>query len=146
MRRHQLRLPPAFAPSAVYNGQLFNSVDALITAYNTNPAFRKVRLPPDEADWSSMRRRGTVREGANLAMPSLVQPSGRRFVVDGWRVSWMGWQFHVGHTLRAGLVFRDLRFKGERIIYELGLQEAYASYSGYTPVQASTIYTGAALS
>lgn len=34
----------------------------------------------------------------------------------------------------------DVKFKGERIIYELGLQEAIAHYAGNDPVQSGTAY------
>lgn len=31
----------------------------------------------------------------------------------------------------AGITFHDIRFRGNRIVYELSLQEQYVAYSGY---------------
>lgn len=36
----------------------------------------------------------------------------------------------------------DIKYKGERIIYELGLQEAIAHYAGNDPHQSGTAYLG----
>ncbi len=36
----------------------------------------------------------------------------------------------------------DIKYKGERIIYELGLQEAIAHYAGNDPQQSGTAYLG----
>ena len=36
----------------------------------------------------------------------------------------------------------DIKYRGERIIYELGLQEAIAHYAGNDPVQSGTAYLG----
>lgn len=36
----------------------------------------------------------------------------------------------------------DIKYKGERIIYELGLQEAIAHYAGNDPTQSGTAYLG----
>jgi hypothetical protein len=47
----------------------------------------------------------------------------------GHRVSWMGWTFHVSSDPMHGLVIRNLKFKGERLAYELSFQEYFASYS-----------------
>lgn len=43
----------------------------------------------------------------------------------------------------AGITFHDIRFRNERVIYELALQDAYASYSGTTPIQALSQYSDA---
>ncbi|KIR28237.1 hypothetical protein I309_02887 [Cryptococcus deuterogattii LA55] len=40
----------------------------------------------------------------------------------------------------TGMRLYDVKFKGERIIYELGLQEAIAHYAGNDPVQSGTAY------
>jgi hypothetical protein len=36
----------------------------------------------------------------------------------------------------------DIKFRGERIIYSLGLEEAIAQYAGNDPVQSGTAYLG----
>lgn len=125
----------------VYNGVGFANVSALVYAYD-NGRLAKVKLPADEdPTWSSMRRKGASRAGEELPAPISFSPAGRRFVVQGNAVSWLGWNFYIGHSLKAGIYFWDMRFKGDRIVYEMGLNEAYASYSGFAPVQAQTVYT-----
>jgi Copper amine oxidase, enzyme domain len=47
----------------------------------------------------------------------------------GHKVSWMGWTFHVASDPMHGMVIRNLKFKGERLAYELSFQEYFASYS-----------------
>lgn len=45
----------------------------------------------------------------------IVQPEGPSFAVDGWAVSWCGWQFSIGFTPREGLVLHDLSIRdGDR--------------------------------
>lgn len=53
-------------------------------------------------------------------------------------VDWLTLSF----TRDTGMRFYDIKYKGERIIYELGLQEAVAHYAGNDPVQSGTSYLG----
>ena len=52
----------------------------------------------------------------------------------------MRWSFYIAFTRTLGVVFYDIRIKGERIIYELSMQEATAQYGGNQPKAANTIY------
>lgn len=63
-------------------------------------------------------------------------PRGPRFSLSsasgaGRRFRWFGWEGHV--TLRAdtGLSLFDVRYKNQRILYELSHQDMYVSYSGF---------------
>ena len=38
------------------------------------------------------------------------------------QVHWLSWDFHIGHTILAGIYLNDIRFRNERIVYELALQ------------------------
>ena len=53
-----------------------------------------------------------------------------RFSVDYRQkyVEWMGFSFYLAFQTETGMTMYDIRFKGERIIYELGIQEALAHY------------------
>lgn len=42
------------------------------------------------------------------------------------RVSWLGWQLYVGYLPHYGPRYMDVRFKGQRIAYEVAMQEALA--------------------
>jgi Cu2+-containing amine oxidase len=69
-----------------------------------------------------------------------------RFSVDYKQkyVEWMGFSFYMTFDYDTGLQLFDIRFKGERIIYELGIQEALAHYAGNDPVMSGTSYLDSA--
>lgn len=76
------------------------------------------------------------------APPMNVQPGGQRFKVDEENkyIEWMDFSFYLTFTRDTGMRLYNVKFKGERIIYELGLQEAIAHYAGNDPVQSGTAY------
>lgn len=59
-------------------------------------------------------------------------------------VSYQGWTFYLAFFRDMGLSFFDIRFRGERIIYELAPQEALAQYSGMDPSQSTTVWQDSA--
>lgn len=46
----------------------------------------------------------------------------------------------INFTLILGVVFYDVCIKGERILYEVSMQEATAHYGGIQPKAANTVY------
>lgn len=50
-------------------------------------------------------------------------PLAPRFSIAGNKVNWLGWEFYVGNRPTNGPRLWDVRFKGERILYELSAQE-----------------------
>lgn len=57
----------------------------------------------------------------------LPRPGRPRFTIShGNKVSWLGWSLYVGYLPHYGGRFWDIQFKGERVAYELSLQEAMA--------------------
>ena len=66
-----------------------------------------------------------------------VQPYGPRYKLDKKQqyVKWFGFEFYLATSPAQGLMLYDIRFKGERVIYELGLQEAMSHYAGNDPMQ-----------
>ncbi|CAD0050799.1 unnamed protein product [Aureobasidium pullulans] len=81
--------------------------------YETTPAFRSAYYTP-----------GFAKLGAN----------------SKW-VEWMDFSFYIGYQRDTGLSLWDIRYKGQRVLYELGLQEALAHYAGQDPLQSGTAYT-----
>jgi len=73
-----------------------------------------------------------ARPGAKRAATQPVgavsyEPYGRRFTItDGNKVSWLGWSLYIGYLPHYGPRYMDVRFKGERIAYEISMQEALA--------------------
>jgi len=62
--------------------------------------------------------------------PQIYYPEGPRFSVSGRTVSWMGWDFHTDIHAIEGIHISNLRFKGERIAYEMYAADFTAVYSG----------------
>ena len=46
----------------------------------------------------------------------------------------MDWQAHVTVDPWTGLSLHDINFKGNRIAYELGVQDQFVAYSGYSSI------------
>lgn len=130
-----------------YNGQgPFASPAALGSAFNSG-SLTVVNYPyPDNSNassplWSSMRRRGQPRPLEERSIPASIEQGGARYAVRGRQVSWLSWDFHIGYELTCGIKINDVRFRNERIVYELALQDAYAAYSGSMPIQALSQYS-----
>ncbi|KAJ7067387.1 amine oxidase catalytic domain-containing protein [Mycena amicta] len=131
--------------SMVYNRQVFSSTAKFLEAY-TNGTLKRSKQPevpaPGEEAWAARGRRGTPRDLDERAGPRQVSFNGPRFRVDEanhW-VSWMGWAFYISFARDMGMSLWDVRFRGERILYEIAPQEALAVYSGSDPHQSSTVF------
>ncbi|XP_029481758.1 diamine oxidase [copper-containing]-like [Oncorhynchus nerka] len=126
------------------NGQYFDKVEELADQYEKG-TLEKVKLPDhDDKDlYSTYIPRGHSNTRTDIHGPKLVEPQGPRYHVDGNFVEYAGWSFAFRVRSSAGLQIFDLRFNGERIAYEVSLQEAIAFYSGDTPAAMQTKYIDA---
>jgi primary-amine oxidase len=124
----------------LYNDIFYDSTKAFRKAYFTK-GFKKNGANVD-GDWAHTDQQGTVLPKDTAYPPTSVAPTGARFAVDTEEkyVEWMGWSFYIGFSRDTGMSLHDIRYKGERIIYELGLQEALAHYAGNDPMQSGTSY------
>ncbi|KAL5021360.1 hypothetical protein ScPMuIL_000515 [Solemya velum] len=123
-----------------YNGQMFYHPDDLMSRYKQNRV-RKVKLPNagfKEDLYSSYNRRGPVDIDPPMQGPSFIEPDGRRYIVDGQHIRYMNWDFNVRVRTMTGLQIFDVRFQGERVAYELSLQEVVVFYGGYGPTQSAS--------
>lgn len=127
-----------------YNSMYFDSVEELVEKYESG-AVEKFQLPAhDESDlFSTFIPRGHSNTPTDIHGPKLVEPQGPRYHVDGNFVEYAGWSFAYRVRSSAGLQVFDLRFNGERIAYEISLQEAIAFYAGDTPAAMQTKYIDA---
>ena len=130
-----------------YGRAVYDSAEELMAMYNNpNSGITRVRLDPaddplsTEPLFSSLNVREPIRQGTDMPGTVQFEPMGRRFTVDGHHVSWLDWQLDVGIRVSAGIRLWDVSFGGERIAYEVSLQEAAAFYAGWTPSQAQTAY------
>ncbi|KAJ3094447.1 hypothetical protein HDU97_008044 [Phlyctochytrium planicorne] len=125
----------------VYENQVFNSTAAFINTYKSG-TLKISNKYKEEDEWSNMKSSGPSRPFEDKEGPRSTEFSGKRYVVDRKEnyVEWMGWSFYLRFTRDTGIALFDVRFKGERIAYEIALTEALAQYSGSNPVQANTAY------
>ena len=65
---------------------------------------------------------------------------------NGQVIDWLGWKFAATVRPSTGLAILDVRFKGERIAYELALSEAAAMYTGTGADQVFYLDSGYSLS
>ncbi|XP_074783071.1 amine oxidase [copper-containing] 3 isoform X2 [Athene noctua] len=120
-----------------YNGRYFASTGDLEDAFVANLLeVVRIRKPQADAVLGSMRpRHPPVSPG-----PLQYEPQGPRYSVRGNRVTFQGWSVAFGMNPNSGPRLFDIRYRGERIVYELSLQEAVALYGSNCPGGMSTRY------
>ncbi|CAJ2507483.1 Uu.00g086690.m01.CDS01 [Anthostomella pinea] len=124
----------------LYDNVFYETTEAFRTAYWSG-AVPKLAANT-EGSWTE-----TDPQDANMPYdsnypPKTIAPSGSRFGVDYERkyVEWMEFSFYIGFSRDVGVTLYDIKYQGQRILYELGLQEALAHYAGGDPVQSGTSY------
>lgn len=123
-----------------YNGRLYNSTDDFRKAWKS-PGFQKAPINWD-GDWTEIEDSSSEVSSRDDPAPLMVHPGGPRYQLDHREqyVSWMGFTFYWSFAQSTGITLFDVRFRGERILYELGLQEAMSLYAGGDPVQGAVAY------
>ncbi|KAB5578137.1 copper amine oxidase [Coniochaeta sp. 2T2.1] len=124
----------------LYNSIFYNSTEAFREAFSS-PGYLK-NGPNVEGDWARTDQQGEILPKDDSYPPTTIAPSGSRFSVDPDQkyVEWMDWSFYIAFNRDTGMSLFDIRYKGKRLIYELGLQEALAHYAGNDPMQSGTSY------
>ncbi|XP_028940548.1 membrane primary amine oxidase-like, partial [Antrostomus carolinensis] len=106
-----------------YNGQYFASMGDLEDAFVANLLeVVRIKKPQAEEVLGSMR----PRHPPGSPGPLQYEPQGPRYSVRGNRVTSQGWSIVFGMNPNSGPRLFDIRYRGERIVYELSLQEALA--------------------
>lgn len=121
---------------------MFGSVEDFMSAFYNGTLQRAPKGPIDsDLDWTTRRRphEGFIRDLDHLPGPRSVSFAGLRFRVDRYicsaiscyeykssdrdrktqYVSWMGWGMYLGFDRDMGLSLWDIRFRRERLIYEV---------------------------
>lgn len=124
----------------LYNNIFYETTEDFRNAY-WSEGFEKLGANV-EGDWGRTNRQGPVLPMDTLNPPTMVAPAGSRFGLDAEQkyVEWMDFSFYIGFSRDTGISLHDIRYKGERLVYELKLQEALALYAGADPVQSGTSY------
>lgn len=133
--------PTKWTTSKVYyNGLVYDTAEKLMTDYDTT-GFKKINITkPVESDklFSSLQRRGDPQPANPQRPPTLVEPDGKRYSVQYRKVTYLNWSFHFRMSAYTGPALYDVRFKGERIAYEVALSEIAVFYSGHSPYPQTT--------
>lgn len=123
-----------------YNGVLYNSTETFRTAWK-NGEIKKLPVNRD-GRWTAAEPNKCGVPGREKPAPVMIQPEGARWKVDKEEkhVSWMGVEFYVNTLQATAMSLWDIKFRGERVIYELGLQEAIAHYAGNDPLSIGMLW------
>ncbi|XP_067238188.1 retina-specific copper amine oxidase [Chanodichthys erythropterus] len=111
----------------LYNGQYFESIDTFITAYEGGKVKKIVHR--DIKNYASLK---PMEKPSGLG-PQQYYPQGKRYSVKNNQVAYMHWSFAFGLSSLTGMRVFDINFKGQRIAYELSVQEAMSVYGSVTP-------------
>ncbi|KAK2832799.1 hypothetical protein Q5P01_016688 [Channa striata] len=110
-----------------YNGRYFESVEQLKHQYDAG-AVDKIRYK-ESPDYGSLK----VRTKPLQTGPQLFYAQGKRYSVSKNHVVYLDWSFAFGLSSLTGMRVFDVKFRDERIIYELSVQEAMSVYGSVTP-------------
>lgn len=123
-----------------YAGNIYASADELRAAMRS-PGFQKDMVNLD-GEWTDTEDFGDGPSGRELPPPAMIQAQGNRYKLDKKEkfISWMGFEFYISASAHTAAALHDIRFNGESIIHELGLQEALAHYSGDDPIQGGLLF------
>jgi primary-amine oxidase len=134
------------AMSWFYGNKLYGSTEEFVEAFEKAEFTALAKPAIEDSTWTNPSYVAGGRDLDDKLSPITIEPNGRR-----WRYSeeeryftWMDWEFYTSWTRDLGLTLFDVKFKGERILYELGLQEAIAEYSGDDPFQMNTVFLDSA--
>uniref|UniRef100_A0A8C4DMK8 Amine oxidase n=1 Tax=Dicentrarchus labrax TaxID=13489 RepID=A0A8C4DMK8_DICLA len=111
----------------LYNGQYFDTAEELQSKYNAG-SVKKIVYKKGPNYGSLKPKHKPLQIG-----PQLFYAEGKRYSVSNNHVLYLDWSFAFGISSLTGMRVFDVRFKGERIVYELSVQEAMSVYGSVTP-------------
>ncbi|KAM7386186.1 hypothetical protein PAMA_009024 [Pampus argenteus] len=111
----------------LYNGQYFNTLEELQQKYDAG-SVKKI-VYKKSADYGSLKPRHKPLQIG----PQQFYAEGKRYSISNNHVLYLDWSFAFGLSSLTGMRVFDVRFKGERIVYELSVQEAMSVYGSVTP-------------
>lgn len=111
----------------LYNGQYFDTVEELRQKYDKG-AVKKINYK-ESPDYGSLKPKHKPLQ----IPPQQFYAEGKRYSVSNNHVLYLDWSFAFGLSSLTGMRVFDVRFKGERIVYELSVQEAMSVYGSETP-------------
>lgn len=107
----------------VYDLKVYNSVTDFRAAWEAG-LVTKTPPPATNIDFLLKNQTGPIRDLEDRLAPTVLPLDGNRYKVDreNQYVTYLGWSFYIRFDYDVGMQFYDIKFKGERILYELSLQ------------------------
>ena len=127
---------------AFYQGALPNPYDRPIEGVVATVDMNRMRVV-DVADTGiepvNTTLTGAARPARKGMKPLVVrQPQGPSFTLNGSKVSWLGWEFRIGYSMREGPVLHHIGFAPSGpprpVINRLALDEIYVPYAHPDPL------------
>uniref|UniRef100_A0A7M4ELB5 Amine oxidase n=1 Tax=Crocodylus porosus TaxID=8502 RepID=A0A7M4ELB5_CROPO len=113
-----------------YNGQYYGDMAQLENEFKQgHVTVDKVQQAPLDGGFSSMRPRAAPA----APFPLQYEPRGPRYHIENNEVVYQAWSFAFGMSVNTGMRLFNIRFKGERIAYEISVQEAMSIYGSNCP-------------
>ena len=131
-----------FVEKLLYAGEEFNGTDHFKSEYEAGNTKRlKTSFPEKSRElFSTLNRRGEPVPKHPQQPPTLVEPDGPRYTIKNRHIEYMQWDFDIRMSTLSGPQIYDIRFNGERIVYEIGLQDVGVFYSGHDYMQRMANY------
>ncbi|KAG9473777.1 hypothetical protein GDO78_004202 [Eleutherodactylus coqui] len=119
-----------------YNGEYFESLSELQEKY------KKGQLKVVKMQKSHLQDIASLKPPKSSVsdIPMQYEPQGARYSVRNNQVVFQHWSFAFGVNVNRGLRLYDIKFKGERVVYELSIQETITVYGSNAPSGMSTRY------
>lgn len=111
----------------LYNGQYFDTAEELERKYSDG-SIKKI-VYKETSDYGSLKPRSK----SHGVGPQPFYPDGARYSVRRNQVLYLDWSFAFGLSALTGMRVFDVRYRGERVAYELSVQEAMSVYGSVTP-------------
>lgn len=107
----------------VFNNKVYTSVEQFREAFEAGDVKGRPHVPTDDS-FLRKDRKGPARELEDRMAPTMIEPDGKRYKVDEENkyIEYLGWKFYTRFDRDVGIQFYDIKFKDERILYELSLQ------------------------
>ncbi|XP_062988362.1 membrane primary amine oxidase-like [Elgaria multicarinata webbii] len=113
-----------------YNGQYYQDLAQLEKEFKDGRMKEvRVKIAQLQNDFAS-RKTSTPHPPPG---PFQFEPHGTRYSVTGSHVAYQSWTFAFGMNVFTGPRLFNIKFRNERIVYELSLQEALATYGSNCP-------------
>ncbi|KAI4887692.1 hypothetical protein NFI96_025020 [Prochilodus magdalenae] len=111
----------------LYNGKYFDTIESFKQSYDGG-SVKKIVFK-EMPNYASLKPR---KKPTGLS-PQVSYLQGKRFSVKNNQVIYLDWSFAFGLSSLTGMRVFDVRFRGERIAYEISVQEAMSVYGSNTP-------------